>query len=78
MRGLAEALGVAKAVATRSLDKLEAAKLLKRVPDPSDRRSVRLVTTPTGRARYREMTACMKRLIEQENQRSPATTTPPS
>lgn len=48
VRGLAAHLGILKAAVTRALDVLEDAGLARRVPDPSDRRSVRAEATPPG------------------------------
>ena len=45
MTGLAEALEVVLSSASRLCDRLEAAGLLRRVPDPRDRREVRLTLT---------------------------------
>src|SRR5580692_8946995 len=47
---LAQHLGVDRTVMTYLLDDLEAAGLIERRPDPSDRRARRLVATPHGRA----------------------------
>jgi DNA-binding MarR family transcriptional regulator len=49
MSRLAEALDVVPSSASRLCDRLEAAGLLRRVPDPRDRREVRLMLTPTAR-----------------------------
>lgn len=43
---------------TRLLDKLEQAGYLERVPDPADRRALRLELTATGRAVNARMIAC--------------------
>jgi DNA-binding MarR family transcriptional regulator len=45
MSRLAEALGVVPSSASRLCDRLEAGGLLRRVPDPRDRREVRLMLT---------------------------------
>jgi DNA-binding MarR family transcriptional regulator len=49
MNRLAEALDVVPSSASRLCDRLEAGGLLRRVPDPRDRREVRLELTPAAR-----------------------------
>lgn len=49
MNRLAEALDVVPSSASRLCDRLEATGLLRRVPDPRDRREVRLLLTPAAR-----------------------------
>ena len=49
MSGLADALNVVPSSASRLCDRLEATGLLRRVPDPRDRREVRLLLTPAAR-----------------------------
>jgi DNA-binding MarR family transcriptional regulator len=49
MSRLAEALDVVPSSASRLCDRLEATGLLRRVPDPRDRREVRLLLTPPAR-----------------------------
>src|SRR3954452_12349882 len=49
MSRLAEALDVVPSSASRLCDRLEAAGLLRRVPDPRDRREVRLMLTTSAR-----------------------------
>jgi DNA-binding MarR family transcriptional regulator len=49
MSRLAEALDVVASSASRLCDRLEATGLLRRVPDPRDRREVRLLLTPSAR-----------------------------
>ncbi len=49
MSRLAEALDVVPSSASRLCDRLEATGLLRRVPDPRDRREVRLTLTPAAR-----------------------------
>jgi len=46
---LAEELGAIPSSASRLCDRLEAAGLLRRVPDPRDRREVQLMLTPSAR-----------------------------
>jgi DNA-binding MarR family transcriptional regulator len=48
MSRLAEALEVVPSSASRLCDRLEANGLLRRLPDPRDRREVRLLVTPTA------------------------------
>ena len=48
VRGLAERLNVAKPAITRALDRLEQFDLVRRAPDPRDRRSVLVSRTATG------------------------------
>ena len=50
VRRLAKVLNISKPAITRALDKLENLKLLERVEDPKDRRSILLRRTPTGKA----------------------------
>jgi DNA-binding MarR family transcriptional regulator len=55
MNRLAEALGVVPSSASRLCDRLEATGLLRRVPDPRDRREVRLVITTAARRMLDEL-----------------------
>ena len=55
MGRLAEALGVVPSSASRLCDRLEATGLLRRVPDPRDRREVRLLLTPAARRLLEEL-----------------------
>jgi DNA-binding MarR family transcriptional regulator len=55
MNRLAEALGVVPSSASRLCDRLEATGLLRRVPDPRDRREVRLMLTPAARRLLEEL-----------------------
>ena len=55
MSRLAVALGVVPSSASRLCDRLEATGLLRRVPDPRDRREVRLLLTPAGRRLLEEL-----------------------
>jgi DNA-binding MarR family transcriptional regulator len=48
VRGLAADLNVSKSVITRSLDKLGDMELTRRIPDPTDRRSILVERTPVG------------------------------
>ncbi len=49
---LAERLACVKSNVTQLVDRLEADGLVRRVPDPSDRRSVLAQVTPRGRERF--------------------------
>lgn len=55
---LARILNYNPGALTRLLDKLEQARYLQRVPDPNDRRALRLELTPAGRAVNTRMLAC--------------------
>lgn len=55
VRGLAAELKVSKSVITRSLDKLGEMELTRRIPDPTDRRSVLVERTVAGRALLDEL-----------------------
>lgn len=50
---LAERIACVKSNVTQLIDRLEADGLVRRVPDPDDRRSVRAAITDLGRDRYR-------------------------
>ncbi|HLR85522.1 MAG TPA: MarR family transcriptional regulator [Nocardioidaceae bacterium] len=52
---MAERIGVDRTVMTHLIDDLEAAGLVERRPDPSDRRARRVELTPRGRSRYAEL-----------------------
>lgn len=49
---LAERIACVKSNVTQLVDRLEADKLVRRVPDPSDRRSIRAEITEEGRVRF--------------------------
>jgi DNA-binding MarR family transcriptional regulator len=49
VRGLAAGMKIPKPSVTRSANALEASQLIRRKPDPADRRSVLLVLRPDGR-----------------------------
>jgi DNA-binding MarR family transcriptional regulator len=49
---LAERIACVKSNVTQLVDRLEADKLVRRVPDPSDRRSIRAEITEDGRSRF--------------------------
>lgn len=59
VRGLAEKLKVNKPAITRVLDRLEAAGLIRRQTDPSDRRSVLTAPTVGGKAFFRQLRQIM-------------------
>ena len=61
VRGLAVRLGVSKPAITRACDRLVMREMVRRVPDPVDRRSVLITLTPFGRAWIRKLEkACEK------------------
>ena len=60
---LAEKNSCVKSNVTQLMDRMEAEGLVKRVPDPEDRRSVRALITPEGRRKYE---AAAKRLTSAE------------
>ncbi len=62
---LAERIACVKSNVTQLVDRLEADALVRRVPDPTDRRSVRAEITPDGLARYE---AGMAALTAAENE----------
>lgn len=57
MSRLAEALDVVPSSASRLCDRLEATGLVRRVPDPRDRREVRLLLTPAAKRLLDELRA---------------------
>ena len=57
---LAERIACVKSNVTQLVDRLEADQLVRRMPDPSDRRSVRAEITNEGRARYKAGIEAMK------------------
>jgi len=50
---------------TRVLDRLEEKKLVRRVPDPNDRRALKLELTPEGRALYPKVVAVAVGMINE-------------
>jgi DNA-binding MarR family transcriptional regulator len=73
MSRLAEALDVVPSSASRLCDRLEATGLLRRVPDPRDRREVRLLLTPAARRLLDDLREARRRaLAEVLEQRSSA------
>lgn len=61
---LAERIACVKSNVTQLIDRLEADGLVRRVPDPDDRRSVRAAITDLGRERY---LAGMEAMVEAES-----------
>ncbi len=55
---LARILNYSPGAMTRLLDKLEQLAYLQRVPDPNDRRALRLELTPSGLEMHKRMLAC--------------------
>lgn len=51
---LAERCSCVRSNMTQLVDRLEADRLVERVDDPNDRRSIKAVLTPEGRSRYEE------------------------
>ena len=66
---LANELGVTMATASRTVDALVAAELVRREPDPQDARAVRVVLTARGRrehqVRYRRFVRALERLSDE-------------
>lgn len=60
VRGLAERLNVAKPAITRALDRLEQFDLVRRAPDPRDRRSVLVSRTAVGAAYIANLRSLMQ------------------
>ena len=60
VRGLAERLNVAKPAITRALDRLEQFDLVRRAPDPRDRRSVLVSRTAPGAAYIAHLRSLMQ------------------
>jgi DNA-binding MarR family transcriptional regulator len=63
MSRLAEALEVVPSSASRLCDRLEATGMLRRVPDPRDRREVRLLLTPAARRVLDELRDLRRRAL---------------
>ncbi|HEU4349905.1 MAG TPA: MarR family winged helix-turn-helix transcriptional regulator [Actinoplanes sp.] len=64
MNRLAEALDVVPSSASRLCDRLEATGLLRREPDPRDRREVRLLLTPAARRLLEDLRDRRRRALE--------------
>ncbi|MEU4779155.1 MarR family transcriptional regulator [Micromonospora sp. NPDC023633] len=71
VNGLAELLDVVPSSASRLCDRLEAVGLLRRVPDPRDRREVRLVPTPAAETLLRELQERRHRAVQAVLDRMP-------
>ncbi|MGK5677997.1 MarR family winged helix-turn-helix transcriptional regulator [Actinoplanes sp. URMC 104] len=65
MSRLAEALEVVPSSASRLCDRLEATGLLRRLPDPRDRREVRLLLTPAARRLLDQLRERRRRALEE-------------
>ena len=63
-RALAEHLCIEGPTMTRHLDRLEAAGLIERRPDPQDRRNTLVYSTPEGKAVLRRLTSVMEKAQE--------------
>jgi DNA-binding MarR family transcriptional regulator len=59
VRGLADYLKLSRPAITRALDRLAQFELVRRKPDPLDRRSVVILRTPAGTAFVRELRSIM-------------------
>ena len=64
MGALAVRLGVTVATASRTVDALVAADLVRREPDPADARAVHVVATPRGRREFRQRKERFARALE--------------
>src|SRR3954452_22832680 len=64
-RELAHHMGIEPPTLVRQLDKLTEDGLVERRPDPDDRRVVRVVVTPAGLARLRELHAVVHELDDE-------------
>ncbi|MEU9508799.1 MarR family transcriptional regulator [Micromonospora sp. NPDC048170] len=74
VNGLAELLDVVPSSASRLCDRLEATGLLRRVPDPRDRREVRLVPTAAAESLLRELQERRHRAVQAVLDRMPGRT----
>ena len=72
MSRLAEALEVVPSSASRLCDRLEATGLLRRVPDPRDRREVRLLLTASARKLLDELRERRRQALAEVLERMPA------
>ncbi|MEO6966951.1 MAG: MarR family transcriptional regulator [Rhodanobacteraceae bacterium] len=68
---LARALRHNPGAFTRILDKLEQSDYLRRVPDPADRRTLRIELTSSGRGLWRKINACGERAAERAMRGTP-------
>ena len=71
MSRLAETLGVVPSSASRLCDRLEATGLLRRVPDPRDRREVRLLLTTSSRRLLADLRDCRRQALAEVLERMP-------
>ena len=55
---------------TRLLDKLEQQDYVRRVPDPADRRALRIELTSSGRTLWKRINACGERVAERALEKS--------
>lgn len=67
LSGLASCLAFVKSNATQLVDRLEQDDLVRRVPDPSDRRCTLLEVTDTGRQRQQEALDAIQPLLDRLN-----------
>lgn len=65
MADLAERLEVVPRAVTTTVDGLESADLVRRVPDPSNRRVIRIELTDKGRAALRELRSARRAAAEE-------------
>ncbi|PYD62250.1 MarR family transcriptional regulator [Novacetimonas maltaceti] len=72
VRGLAAHLNVSKPAITRALDRLWQLKLIKRVRDPMDGRSVLIFRTPVGTNYLAELSAIVSEVGAAQGQEAPA------
>lgn len=71
MSRLAEALSVVPSSASRLCDRLEATGLLRRVPDPRDRREVRLLLTPAAKKLLDQLRELRRQALAEVLERMP-------
>jgi DNA-binding MarR family transcriptional regulator len=64
MGDLSRALSVPLSSATRVVDLMVKSSFVERLPDPDDRRVVRVALTETGRAMYRAVNTAIQRRVE--------------
>jgi DNA-binding MarR family transcriptional regulator len=66
VRGLAALLRVSKPAITRALDRLVEFDLVRRMPDPLDRRSVLIQRTAPGQALFRDVRSYLRNAANEE------------
>jgi DNA-binding MarR family transcriptional regulator len=66
VRGLAALLRVSKPAITRALDRLVEFDLVRRMPDPLDRRSVLIQRTAAGQALFRDVRSYLRSAASEE------------